>query len=279
MFSGEITQDVTVCDHFTVMGNSIHREAGNSATHTIRHQSGDYSLFKNNSLTGVEGHSGLTVRGRTRWTLVQDNYFNQASGRAPENEGATTQLGEWVVWERNVSDATNAGIPWPMRFAATHHVVARNNVTINGSDCASTESSAGMNSDDVWFINNTCLGTVDDKGFYNCSGTGCVARNNLMYSTGYITGASCASGGTDSNNWCYSTNVCRDPVDEGSDCHNPSLGSTSCGTVVNGKCTTPGYVEPAPASRGVNAGYDTVPVYDDYNETRRNDIDVGAVER
>jgi len=229
-------------------------------------------LIQNSEILGYSNQTSLTIRGNTRWLLVQGNFFNQFTG-TEESQPGDSRLQEKIVFERNAYDRQNGntGIDWGFSFQGADMIV-RNNVVYNGGgqfQFRAVNGAAGPTRD-VWFINNTALPGSGADGF-RCGNTDrCVLRNNLVYRSGSIN--SClTTGGTRSNNWCYSNNHCIDPADGGSDCFTPSFMSMSYGH--------PDFVRPASGARGIDAGYQTVPVWNDYDDAPRTTVDVGAVER
>jgi hypothetical protein len=157
----------------------------------------------------------------------------------------------------------------------------RNNVIMRSRDDSIVGEGCTYSNDDILVVNNTTYqpNNEDNQSIVEGSGTNWVARNNLGYGNPNSAGSyKCVrSVSTASNNWCYSTNTawCRDPVDgsEGSagDCFNPSFVSTTYGN--------PDFMRPGTGTRGIDTGYQTVPVWNDYHNAARSTIDVGAVER
>jgi hypothetical protein len=188
-----------------------------------------------------------------------------------------------MVFERNYVTAARTRTD-AVQAQDVQYAVFRNNILAGASQAGIRGSG---DSTDLTFLNNTyyCTSTEDGARVVGCSGPNCVARNNLGRAQPNGTGAICVSGsGTFSNNWCYTTNNtgwCQDPVTGktgSSSCYNPNFVSTSCGTVVDGKCSNPDFFRPAASTRGIGAGYDPVAVWDDYDNVDRIVIDVGAVE-
>jgi hypothetical protein len=247
--------------------------------HSFRIQGADKVLVQGNQITydGSTGFkSSLTLRGDSNWALVQGNFMDQTCSVNPQYTGATGsdgspgELQRYVVWERNTLDVTKSSTQWGMRFVG-HDMIVRNNVTYN---CLSWHYHVGndspITSQNVWFVNNTAFTNKAGARGVECSGgSGHVNKNNLFYSTQSATG--CFSGGTQSNNWCMTPNVCVDPVTGGSGCHNPTLMSTSP--------TSPDFARPGAGARGIDAGDPNVPVWDDFDNVDRTTMDVGAVTR
>ena len=262
-----------------VVKNTVMTRNSPSGDHTFRHQGGNKLLVQGSSLTATTLHTSLTVRGNTAWALVQDNYFNQTSGPNPQYVGAN-ELQQYMVWERNSLDGGSnlAGIGLKL---TGHDMIVRNNVSYNvGGTAFKAESISPITTQNIWFINNTAFTTKVGNDGVVCSNTaGCVIKNNLVYSTQRLDNGCFPGGGTQLNNWCRSSNGCIDPVTGGSTCYEPSFVSTTCGTVVNGKCTNAGFATPGAGTRGINAGAQSVPVWDDYDNVDRSTIDVGAVAR
>jgi hypothetical protein len=242
-----------------------------SGQHTIRVDgtASSRALFQNNQILGPGNQTSLTIRGNTQWVLVQDNFFNQQSGVQPAAAG-NNELQQFVVWERNIFDATNTGIEWGQRFIG-HNMVVRNNVTYNNSSWHfKAESQSPIVTQNIWFLNNTGFNPSKTGGIgVVCGGSGCVSKNNLFYSTQRVT--SCFEGGTRANNWCMTDNVCLDPVTGNSGCYDPNFESTNP--------VSPDFVRPGAGTRGIDAGDPTVPVWNDYDNADRATVDVGAVER
>jgi hypothetical protein len=250
---------------YSVVKNSTIARS-NPVQHTIRHQGGDRALFQNNNIHGPGNYTSLTVRGITNWVLVQDNFMDQASQVAPEYEDAPgPQLQQYIVWERNVLDGNNA-LNWGMQFVG-HNMIVRNNVVYDGAWSFQARAISPISPQNIWFINNT--GINADEAGVDCLGTGCVSKNNLFYSTS--TSLACFTNGTQANNWCRTANHCLDPVDGDSDCHDPNFVSLDP--------TSDNFARPGVGSRGIDAGEQAVPVWQDLNTTQRTMIDVGAVER
>jgi len=238
-----------------------------SGQHTIRAQGCDHLVVQNSTITGPGQHTTLTVRGSTDWALVQGNFFNQWTQVNPQNE-KTNSVQHYIVWERNTYDATSAATATGMYFVGQDMVV-RNNVVYNNSSYhyrAATHPLATTRN--IHFYNNTAFSNKGGTGVV-CEATNCVSKNNLFYSTTSV--SDCHTGGTRANNWCRAANQCVDPVDGDSDCHDPSFVSTNP--------SSPDFVRPGVGTRGIDAGSQTVPVWDDYDNVDRSMIDVGAVER
>ncbi len=167
-----------------------------SGQHTVRHQGGNRLLVQGSSLTAPGQHTSLTVRGNTAWVFVQGNFFNQPSGTNPQYDGAD-ELQHYVVWERNVLDATNAGTQWGLLFIGQDMII-RNNVSYNNSGFHFRASSQSpISAQNIWFINNTVFTNKSANDGIVCGGTGCVMKNNLVYSTKSFANG-CFSGGTQS---------------------------------------------------------------------------------
>jgi len=207
---------------------------------------------------------------------VQGNFFDQHADTG-ESEPGDSRLQEKIVFERNAYDRQNGntGIDWGFSFQGIDMIVRNNVVYNNGGQFQfrAINGAAGP-SQDIWFVNNTALPGNGADGFRCGNTAGCVLRNNLVYRSGSIS-ACLTTGGTRSNNWCYSNNHCIDPTDGGTaapgDCFDPNFMSTTRGNA--------DFLRPAAGTRGTDAGYPTAPVWNDYDNAPRTTIDVGALER
>jgi hypothetical protein len=170
------------------------------------------------------------------------------------------------------------GEPDGVEVRSTQSAVFRNNIVL-GSWESGLNAMGGdhLPNSDLQFLNNTYY-TPDSNNHarvIGCNGARCVARNNLGVAQPKSTKLACVTGATtESNNWCYTTEAtswCRDPKTGRDACDDPRFISTSYGD--------PDFMRPAAGTRGVDAGYGTVPVWDDWHGVRRDRIDVGAVER
>ena len=263
-------------DRMVVKNSTLSRNA--AVQHTYRHQGGNKLLVQGSEIIGTGVNTSLTIRGNVSWALIQDNFVNQVATVGPQYVGANELL-QYFVHERNTADGSNNAAGVGFSFIG-HDMIVRNNVAYNVRGTSfKADVSSPITAQNIWFINNTVFTTrASNEGFW-CAGTGCVLTNNLVYSTKNFDRGCFANGGTLLNNWCRSSNGCLDPVTGGSACYEPSFVSTNCGTMVNGSCTNFGFATPGAGTRGINAGSQTVPVWDDYLGKARTTIDVGAVER
>jgi hypothetical protein len=180
-----------------------------------------------------------------------------------------------MLWERNV--AINSS----MQGVGTD-IIMRNNTSHNGNITITDEARFGETSDRAYSVNNTSYYTGAAGPGVSCNIIGtCVMKNNLSSSTGTLDSCMSGASGGGNKNWCYSSNICLDPVDDGTsepgDCFDPNFVSTTIGN--------PSFLRPATGTRGLNIGYQVAPVdgmiFDDYFGAPRNDgnLDIGAVER
>ena len=263
-------------DRMVVKNSTLSRNA--AVQHTYRHQGGNKLLVQGSKVLGVGLNTSLTIRGNVSWALVQDNLFDQVATIGPQYAGAN-ELQQYIVYERNTFNGDNDKDGVGLKLTG-HDMIARNNIAYNiGGTSFKAQVISPITNQNIWFINNTALTTKSGNDGFVCNGTGCVLKNNLAYSTGSFDNGCFMGGGTQANNWCRSNGKCVDPVTGGSACYEPSFASTTCGTTLNGKCTNAGFATPGAGSRGINAGSQTVPVWDDYYEAARSTIDVGAVGR
>ena len=228
-------------------------------------------LIQGSQILGTGKQTALTIRGTTAWLLIQNNFFNQYTG-TEESQPGDPRLQEKIVFERNAYDRQkgDTGIDWGFSFTG-HDMIVRNNVVYNdGGQFQFRAIDGAVSSRNIWFINNTALPGPEADGFRCGDTAGCVLRNNLVYRSGSINKC-LTTGGTRSKNWCFSGSDCIDPVDVGTGCFDPRFVSITYGHV--------DFLRPAPGTRGVDVGYPTVPVWNDYHGARRSTIDVGAVER
>ena len=232
-------------------------------------------LIQNSQILGSGSQDSLTIRGESSWILVQGNFFDQHAGTY-ESQPGDPRLQQKIVWERNTYDRQNGntGIDWGFSFQG-HDMIVRNNVVYNNGgqfQFRAVDGAAGTR--DIWFVNNTALPGPGADGFRCGNTAGCVLRNNLVYRSGSL-GNCLNAGGTRSNNWCFSSDDCIDPLDAGSsvpsDCFNPNFISMSYGHA--------DFLRPSSGTRGIDVGYPTMPVWNDYDNADRATIDVGAVER
>jgi PKD repeat protein len=252
--------------NFVLKESTVRRSV--SGQTTIRSQGGNRLLFQHNEIVGGGKQGSLSLRGNIQWALVQGNFFDETTSVNPEYAGAD-QLQEFIVWERNVFDATSSATQWGQRFVG-HNMIVRNNVTYNcGQWHFKAESVDPIAPQNIWFINNTAFTNKSDAEGVVCGGSGCVNKNNLFYST--RNAANCFVGGTQATNWCRTANTCLDPVTGGSACYEPKFVS------VDRK--SPDFVRPGAGARGTDAGDRSVPVWDDLQKATRTAIDVGAIER
>jgi hypothetical protein len=258
---------------FVVKNSTLDRRT--SGQHTIRIDGPGQQkiLIQNSQIVGTGKQSALTIRGHTSWLLVQGNFFNQQTG-TEESQPGDSRVQEKIVFERNAYDRQNGntGIDWGFSFTGDDMIVRNNVVYNNGGQFQFRAVNGAVTSHDIWFVNNTALPGPDADGFRCGNTTGCVLRNNLVYRSGSIN--ACLTGGTQSNNWCYSNNHCIDPVDGGTgagDCFNPSFVSMTYGDA--------DFVRPGAGTRGIDTGYLSAPVWNDFHDVPRTNPDVGAVER
>jgi hypothetical protein len=211
----------------------------------------------------------LTIRGTTSWMLVQNNYFDGHTGNDQSQPG-DPRWQQKIVFERNSLDRSLGGdaTDWGFQFGG-RDIIVRNNIVYGGGGQFNYRAvNLATSPDNVWFVNNTSIGVNGDG--IRCAGTNCVMRNNLVY--GKEQYSTCFTGSASmNNNWCNTTTRCIDPVTGGSSCYNPNFVSTRYGNA--------DFMRPAASTRGVDAGYQTVPVWNDYDNAPRAIIDVGAVEQ
>ena len=244
---------------------------------TFRMSGGKKELYQNCSFDcdGCGSQIGLTIRANTDWVLVQGNTFLENAGAAAD-AGDPNVTHRYIIWERNLYDLRTAEQNFQNAFSMRDSVI-RNNVLLDpasgGAGVAiAVGTVSGEDSGNVWVTNNTIIQSNPDKMavLLDCVLGGCVNKNNLMFSTG-SSFDKCFSGGTLSNNWCYSSNYCLNPNGSTTPCSAPSFVSTDP--------TSADFARPAANTVGINAGDQTVPVFDDYFGAPRSMIDVGAVER
>ena len=201
--------------------------------------------------------------------LVQNNHFDGHTGNEQSQPG-DPRWQQKIVFERNSLDRSSLGAStdWGFQFGS-QDIVVRNNIVYGGGGQFNYRAvSLAASPDNVWFINNTSVGVSGDA--IRCAGTNCVMRNNLAYGNAQY--SACFTGAaTMSRNWCNTTTKCIDPVTGGSSCYNPNFVSTTYGN--------PDFMRPAAGTRGIDAGYPTVPVWNDFENALRTTIDVGALEQ
>ena len=259
--------------YVVIKGSSFTRSG--SGSHSCRIQGNTHGLFQNNTFYAPATHTGLTIRWNTSWDLVQGNTFFGASS-AQSDAGDEGGLHQYIIWERNIWNFTGVKSGAQNTFSMRNSVI-RNNVvrdTQNGGSGYAIEVSTqwGESSSNVQIVNNTIIQSVANKAGITVKGTNLEVRNNIVYSSADL--FDCNSGGTQSNNWCYEssgTNDCEDPVDGSNDCYNPNFVSTNPASA--------DFVRPGAGTRGIDAGIQTVAVWNDYDNAPRSMIDVGAVER
>ena len=255
------------CSGLVIKNSTVDRPS--SGQHTIRAEHCARMLIQNSSITGNGAQTALRIT-NTDWSLIQGNYMNRVSGF--QNTTGEPNLNENTIWERNATDS--GGYINAMEIKGTaNNILVRNSVATDGTGAGFKAESSGSG---VWFINNTVYYNMasDDYAGVTCSGTRCVARNNLVFAQPNSGAVPCVRSGTQSNNWCFTTNAtswCRDPQTGGSGCYNPSFVSTSRGNL--------DFLRPNAGTRGVDQAYQSVPIWNDYHNASRSTIDVGAVER
>ena len=257
------------CSRLVIKNSNIDRRS--SGQHTIRAEHCSRMLIQNSSITGNGGQTGLRIT-NTDWSLIQGNYMNRVSGF--QNTIGEPNSNTNSIWERNINDA-GGYINTVEIKGSTSNILVRNSVALGGANVGAGFKAEGSTSN-LWMINNTVYNSAATDSFVGieCNGSGCMARNNLVYAQPRSTGPSCVSGGTQSNNWCFTTNAtgwCKDPQTGGSTCYNPTFGSTSYGNQ--------DFLRPGPGTRGIDQGYQSVPVWNDCQDADRTMIDVGALER
>jgi len=263
--------------------------------HTLRIQGQPRTLIQDSAITGDNGWSSITIRGNATWVLVQGNYFDTWASVSQQNciEGIN-ELQQYVVWERNLlawDSPAASGTGDAFMFRAQHMVV-RNNVATQytgGGYEINQNPGCTYGPDDVVVYNNVARPVNGGGTGLRCQNGACTAKNNIVYQS---SGTSpCVTGFSPStNNWCFAGSGCLDPVGGGSTCYDPGFLSSDPGSATPWPDTT----KPWPAStdffrpsgtgggaRGVGAGDDSVPVWNDYFDDARDDgdIDVGAVEQ
>jgi hypothetical protein len=250
---------------YVVKNSTIRRTS--TGQHTIR-VDGDGQekvLIQNNQVLGDGGNTAIRLSGTTSWCLIQGNWTNRAITSGDSQPG-DPRARSHIIWERNAWDrlGINNHLGFPID---AHDAVVRNNIIYNGGGLFDYKAE-GSN---IWFINNTSVG--NDTSGVLCNGqSGCVRKNNLVYST-RSPGGNCYDGSLNAadKNWCYTDDQCIDPLTGGSGCYNPSFLGQTYGNA--------GFMRPGPGTRGINAGNLNVPVWNDYDNVPRTTIDVGAVER
>ena len=257
------------CSGLVIKNSTVDRPS--SGQHTIRAEHCARMLIQNSSITGNGAQTALRIT-NTDWSLIQGNYMNRVSGF--QNTAGEPNSNSNSIWERNVTDA-GGYINTVEIKGKTSNILIRNSVAVGSTNVGAGFEAEGSTSD-LWVINNTIYnnGSADTFVGVGCNGSGCVARNNLVYAQPKSAGPSCVSGGTQSNNWCFTTNAtgwCKDPQTGASSCSNPTFVSTTYGN--------PDFMRPGVGARGVDQAYQNVPVWNDYQDAARTMIDVGAVER
>jgi len=262
------------CPFFVIKNSTIDRTTTGQHTVRIDGDGQEKILIQNSQILGAGAQHALTIRGTTRWLLIQGNFFDQQTG-TKESQPGDSRLQEKIVFERNAYDRQNGntGINWGFTFQGRDMVV-RNNIVFGGGgqmDYAVTSGAAGASSG-IWLLNNTSVDN-DTNGIRmnNCST--CKAKNNLVYSTNSVWGDCITqTNGVDvSHNWCFTNDECLDPVDGDGDCYDPRFMSMTRGDF--------DFVRPAPGTRGIDQGDGNVPVWNDFDSLERKSVDIGAVER
>jgi hypothetical protein len=260
------------CDRFVLKGTRLH--APQSGQHTFRVQGCDRLLIQDSTITHVGDHDSLTLRGDDEWLLVQNNYFDDYVAIKPENSGETARR-RYLIFERSVVEVEE---PEGIEVRSTQSAVFRNNIIL-GAWQSGINAAGGDNlpNSDLQFFNNTFYNADVNTNarVVGCNGDNCVARNNLAVAKPTSTGIACVTGATaESNNWCFTTQAnswCRDPQTGSSTCYDPSFMSTTYGNA--------DFMRPGAGTRGIDAAYQTVPVWSDSYNVLRAIVDVGAVER
>lgn len=257
------------CSRLVIKNSAVSRPS--SGQHTIRVEHCSRMLIQHSSITGNGSQTALRIT-NTEWSLIQGNYMNRVSGF--QNTTGEPNLNQNTIWERNATDA--GGYINAMEIKGTaNNILIRNSVALGSTNVGAGFEAEGSTSN-LWMINNTVYNNAATDTFVgiNCNGSGCVARNNLVYGQPKSGSSSCVSGGTQSNNWCFATNAtgwCKDPQTGANSCSNPSFVSTTYGN--------PDFLRPGPGTRGVDKADQGVPVWNDYQDAARTMIDVGAIER
>jgi PKD repeat protein len=269
------------------VGNTLAR-INTSSDHNVRIAGGRRVLFQNNIVTATDGHTGLAFRGsgtrpNPEWALIQGNYFNVSSHAQPQND-TSNELVRWVIWERNLHDhSEDIGSDLGAASFIGHFMMIRNNLGWQSRRGLSAGSHPLVgDSQNIEFINNTCFDTQHSSSSIYCTRCGgstidCVTKNNLAQLDSSSAGNCFSTGGTGSvmsNNYCYSTvlsGICILPDDEAT-CTDPNwVNDTDMGHA--------DFLRPAAGTPGIDAGDQTVPIWEDYWNAPRTTIDVGGVER
>jgi hypothetical protein len=251
--------------YYVVKGSTIHRTS--SGQHTIR-VDGDGQekvLIQDSQVLGNGGNTAIRLSGETSWCLIQGNFINRPM-TSGDSEPGDPRARSYIIWDRNAWD--RLGLPGVLGMPIdANNSLLRSNIIYNGGGIYDFQAQ-GPN---IWFINNASVG--NDTIGIACNGqSGCVRKNNLVYSTSAPWG-NCYDGSLNAadKNWCYTDDECVDPVTGGSGCYNPSFQSQTYGNA--------DFMRPGGGTRGIDAGDQSVPVWYDFNSDPRGTIDVGAVEQ
>ena len=264
-----------ISDHtpwLVVKGSTIDRQRAGQHTIRIDGPNQERILIQDSRILGTGNQDSLTIRGNSRWILVQNTFFDQHAGTYDSQPG-DSRLQEKIVWERNAFDRSNNAIDWGFRFQGRDIIVRDNVVYGRGGqfDYMATGGGAGAPKN-IWFVNNTSIDN-DTNGIRlnNCST--CVAKNNLIYS-GNSPWGDCITGTSGANvdaNWCSTNDECLDPVDGDRDCYDPNFMSLTYGSA--------DFARPGAGTRGIDAADQTVPVWYDFYGRVSSNLDIGAVEK
>lgn len=263
------------CDRLVIKNTVL--QSTDSGQHVARVQDCDRILIQDSQFLRAGGtRTSLTVRGNSEWGLIQGNYSDKEMTISAANATSNTTR-RWFVWERNHVELAEGGVPNVMRVRSTQNAVFRNNILHGHGSQTGIKAEGGQiqSNANLVLVNNTYYDIPSHEAHVvTCDGANCVAKNNLAIASPTSTSPCVTGSGDISNNWCYTTTAqswCLDPVTGGSSCHDPRVESTTHGNS--------NFMRPAAGTRGVDAGSNSVPVWNDYGGGDRTMVDVGAIER
>jgi hypothetical protein len=263
-------------DRYALLGTEWTADGTPSET-TIRTSNTTFAYWNGNRVVSGIFKGDCSTRQVSLWHLIQDNYFYEAC--MPSTDTAETQRA-YHIWERNFWEGrTSEGSGYDYQvWVQLRDSVFRNNIFVDVGHAAGGQAidvhGNGVTPSNMLFVNNTCmfLESGASRRCLQCS-SGCEARNNLQYNApGIPLDGSNPFVPNTSDNWAYTNGTCS--LDPG--------GAGSCDPqFLSVDYDSPDVGRPAASTKGIDNGYNTVPVWEDFHNADRDDgnIDIGAVER